>query len=163
MTLEDYSLTAFTVLNGGRIVAYLPQILCVHRDRTGASSVSMTTWGMFFSANLATVFYALTVTGDRIIAGVFALNAIACIIIFSLILRKRIVHAWRINSRSELDVSDRSSQFIQFKLTALLARARRSLQDRLAAPYTGASWSDAIERSINEEWRGHLSGRAHRL
>ena len=36
MTLADYSVTAFTVLNGARIVAYLPQIVCVHRDRTGA-------------------------------------------------------------------------------------------------------------------------------
>jgi hypothetical protein len=70
MTLQDYSVTAFTVLNGARIVAYLPQIVCVHRDRAGVFSVSMMTWGMFFSANMATVFYTLAVVGDRIMAGV---------------------------------------------------------------------------------------------
>jgi hypothetical protein len=92
MTLADYSLTAFTVLNGARVMAYVPQIVCVCRDRAGASSVSMMTWGLFCSANLATVFYALTVTGDRIIAGVFTLNAIGCILILALILKKRISH-----------------------------------------------------------------------
>jgi hypothetical protein len=88
MTLKDYSVTAFAVLNGARIVAYLPQIICVYRDRAGASSVSMMTWGIFFSANMATVFYALTVSGDHIVAGIFAANAAACIAIFALILRK---------------------------------------------------------------------------
>ena len=37
MTLADYSFAVFTVFSGARMVAYLPQIVCVHRDRTGAS------------------------------------------------------------------------------------------------------------------------------
>src|SRR5262245_62000951 len=92
MTLAEYSLTAFTVLNGARLVAYVPQIVCVYRDRAGATSVSMMTWGMFFSANVATVFYALAAAGDSIVAAVFAINAVACITIFALIVKRRVAH-----------------------------------------------------------------------
>ena len=41
MTLADYSMAAFALLNGGRIVAYMPQIMCVYRDRNGAGAVSL--------------------------------------------------------------------------------------------------------------------------
>jgi len=43
MTLADYSMTAFALLNGGRIVAYMPQIMCVYRDRNGAEAASLLT------------------------------------------------------------------------------------------------------------------------
>jgi hypothetical protein len=102
MTLQDYSLTAFAVLNGARLVAYVPQILCVFRDQSGASSVSLMTWGLFCSANLATVIYALTVTGDRLIAGVFTLNTVGCVVVFALILKKRISHRGSNSSSSHL-------------------------------------------------------------
>jgi len=161
MTLADYSLTAFTVLNGARIVAYFPQIVCVCRDRSGASSVSITTWVMFFSANLATVFYALTVTGDRLIAGVFALNAIACGVIFALILRKRMTHAWRDNDRPDPNHSRQMLASARLTLTALLARLRRAAEDRIAARHAGDRWTDAVERKINEEWRDYRCGRMH--
>ena len=60
MTLADYSMTAFALLNGARVLAYMPQIVCVYRDTNGAPSVSLVTWLMFTAANLATVSYALT-------------------------------------------------------------------------------------------------------
>ena len=62
MTLADYSMTAFALLNGGRVIAYMPQIVCVYRDPNGAVAVSLLTWIMFTAANLATVSYALTVS-----------------------------------------------------------------------------------------------------
>ena len=89
MTLADLSMTAFALLNGARVVAYLPQIVCVYRDANGAAAVSLLTWVMFTAANLATVSYALTVTADMMVAGVFALNAISCLIITVLILVRR--------------------------------------------------------------------------
>jgi hypothetical protein len=55
MTLADYSMMAFALLNGGRVVAYMPQIVCVYRDQNGAAAVSLMTWVMFSAANLATV------------------------------------------------------------------------------------------------------------
>jgi hypothetical protein len=157
MTLADYSVTAFTVLNGARIFAYLPQIVCVHRDRSGASSVSMMTWGMFFSANVATVVYALAVVGDRIMAGVFAANAAACIAIFGLILRKRIAHAWR-DSRTG---GGPSALFpvSQAGRIGSLFRLRRRMEDRIAARHAGDRWSDTVEREINRDWLNYRCGR----
>jgi hypothetical protein len=90
MTLADYSMTAFALLNGGRVIAYMPQIVCVYRDPNGAPSVSLLTWVMFTAANLATVSYALTVTSDMVVACVFALNAVSCLIITVLIVIRRL-------------------------------------------------------------------------
>ena len=69
MTLADYSIVAFALFNGGRVVAYMPQIVCVYRCRNGAAAVSLLTWIMFTAANAATVTYALTVSSDLVVAG----------------------------------------------------------------------------------------------
>ena len=90
MTLAEYSMTAFALLNGARVLAYMPQIICVYRDPNGAVAVSLLTWVMFTAANLATVSYALTVSGDLMVAGVFALNTLGCLIITALIAMRRI-------------------------------------------------------------------------
>jgi hypothetical protein len=89
MTLADYSMTAFALLNGGRAVAYFPQMIRVYRDPHGAAAVSLTTWTLFAAANVATVCYALTVSNDRVVAIVFALNAVGCVAIAALTLIKR--------------------------------------------------------------------------
>jgi hypothetical protein len=89
MTLADYSMTAFALLNGGRIAAYFPQMLRVYRDPHGATAVSLLTWTLFAAANVATVSYALTLSDDRIVAIVFLLNAIGCIAIVGLTAFKR--------------------------------------------------------------------------
>jgi hypothetical protein len=159
MTMADYSVTAFTVLNGARIAAYLPQIMCLHRYRAGASSVSMMTWGMFFSANMATVFYALAVIGDRVMAVVFAANAVFCIAIFALILRKRIVHAWRDN-RTDGD-GPAAFSFGRPSITEWLSRLPHRAEDRIAARHAGDRWSDAVEREINKDWQDYRCGRLH--
>ena len=90
MTLADYSMMAFALLNGARVLAYMPQIVCVYRDTNGAPSVSLVTWLMFAAANLATVSYALTVTSDLVVAGVFALNTLSCLIITALVAVRRV-------------------------------------------------------------------------
>src|SRR5258708_5170240 len=90
MTLAEYSMAAFALLNGGRAVAYFPQMIRVYRDPHGASAVSLLTWALFAAANLATVCYALTVSNDRVVAIVFALNAIGCLAIVGLTAFKRV-------------------------------------------------------------------------
>jgi len=90
MTLADYSIAAFAVLNGGRTVAYFPQMIRVYRDPHGAAAVSLLTWVLFAASNAATVCYALTVSDDQIVASVFALNAISCLAIVGLTAFKRI-------------------------------------------------------------------------
>lgn len=99
MTIADYSMVAFALLNGGRTVAYFPQMMRVYRDPHDAAAVSLLTWAMFAAANVATVCYALTVSDDRIIATVFALNAIGCLAIVGLTAFKRMSVARRWTSR----------------------------------------------------------------
>jgi uncharacterized protein with PQ loop repeat len=78
MTLAECSLAAFILLNGARAIAYLPQIIRVHRDRHGASAVSLSTWSLFAAANVATTCYALVVSNDTVTAALFACNAVGC-------------------------------------------------------------------------------------
>ena len=72
MTLPDFALAAFVLCNSGRIVAYLPQIICAARDRNGATAVSLTTWSLFAIANLSTASYAFTGSGDMTLAWVMS-------------------------------------------------------------------------------------------
>jgi hypothetical protein len=90
MTLAEYSLAAFAVLNGGRAVAYFPQMVLIYRDPHRAKAVSLTTWLLFAAANVATVVYALAVASDLVVAFVFALNAAGCFAIVLLIALKRV-------------------------------------------------------------------------
>ena len=92
MTLAEFSLTAFALLNGCRIIAYFPQIARVYRDRNGATAVSLTTWIMFTAANVATVSYALVISRDAIVATIFALNAFGCLVIAVMTALRRL--AW---------------------------------------------------------------------
>jgi len=89
MTLAEYSMTAFALLNGGRVLAYMPQIVCVYRCRNRAQAVSLMTWVMFAAANIATVSYALTSSSDFVMAGVFGLNALGCTAIVALVAFRR--------------------------------------------------------------------------
>jgi hypothetical protein len=112
MTLADYSMTAFALMNGGRAVAYFPQLIRVYRDPHGATGVSILTWVLFAAANVATVCYALTVTDDRTMATVFALNAIGCVAIVGLTAFKRIDVARRGASLRHRIASLRQSQIL---------------------------------------------------
>jgi hypothetical protein len=116
MTLAEYSMTAFAIANGGRVIAYVPQIMRVCRDPNGAAAVSVTTWIFFTAANVATVVYALTALDDVVTASVFGLNAIGCLLIVVLTAFRRMTaggHApqWPGFGRSVTSVclSDRAS------------------------------------------------------
>jgi hypothetical protein len=89
VTLTEASLAAFAVLNGGRALAYIPQIMRVARDRHGAAAISVTTWSLFAAANVATVFYATVRAKDWVMAAVFGFNAVACVAIVAVTLYKR--------------------------------------------------------------------------
>lgn len=93
MTLADYSVAAFALLNGGRAFAYFPQIIRVYRDPYGADAVSIATWGLFAAANVATVCHALIVANDPIVALVFAMNAVGCLAIVAMTMVKRLSRA----------------------------------------------------------------------
>jgi hypothetical protein len=89
MTVAEYSMTAFAILNGVRIAAYVPQLRRVYRDPHGAAAVSITTWFLFAAANAATVFYAVAVAQDTLVAAIFSLNTAGCLAVAILTARKR--------------------------------------------------------------------------
>ena len=90
MTIAEYSMTAFAVLNGARIAAYVPQIRCVCRDPNGAAAVSIMTWLLFTAANVATVLYGMLVVKDALVMGIFALNTAGCLAVAILTAVKRL-------------------------------------------------------------------------
>jgi hypothetical protein len=95
MTVAECAMAAFALLNGGRALAYVPQIVRVYRDRNGAAAVSLVTWALFASSNLATAVYAHAVYGDAIMATVFALNTLACLFVVVLTAMKRWTSVWK--------------------------------------------------------------------
>jgi hypothetical protein len=135
MTLADYSLAAFALLNGGRTVAYVPQMVRVYRDPNGATAVSLTTWVLFAAANIATVAYALAVADDRLVALVFGLNTLGCLVIVALTTVKRI-HAAR---REMLAV-----QVASLQSSAQLVAANDALRGDV-------SWRDSPSARVRDE------------
>jgi uncharacterized protein with PQ loop repeat len=100
MTLADVSIAAFALLNGGRVIAYMPQIVCVYRCQNGAAAVSLLTWIMFTAANAATVTYSLAVSSDLVVAAMFGLNALSCMVITALVAFRRLSHGRRTQART---------------------------------------------------------------
>src|SRR4029079_19657647 len=88
MTVASCSLVAFALLNFARVIAYVPQIIRIHRDPHRAAAVSIMTWVLFTGANST---YAVAGGGssDYLIAFVFSLNALGCASIASLTAWKR--------------------------------------------------------------------------
>jgi hypothetical protein len=89
LTLADLTLTAFSFFNALRIVSYLPQILRVARDRSGATAISYSTWSMWTCANLSTGAYAIVNLQDAWLAVVSLVNAAGCLAVILLTLWKR--------------------------------------------------------------------------
>lgn len=90
MTMAQYSVTLFALLNAARTVAYLPQIVRIYRDPNGAKAVSVMTWLLFASANVATVAYAVFVSGDWLVATIFCLNTVGSGVVALMTLARRL-------------------------------------------------------------------------
>jgi hypothetical protein len=87
----ELAITIFSISNCVRVVAYVPQILQVIRDREGATAVSCMTWLLFSLSHLSTVVYALLVIGDWRMAVIFLANLLCCLTIISLTVYKRTI------------------------------------------------------------------------
>jgi len=92
MTIADITLTAFTLCNSLRVVAYVPQIARAARDTSGAEAISFGTWGLFLVSHTSATAYALVNQGDWTMASVFIGNAIGCSVILLIAAWKRTQH-----------------------------------------------------------------------
>ena len=89
MTLSEASLLAFTAFSGLRLVAYLPQIYKVARDRNGASAISYATWILWTGCHLSTGLYAVVNLSDLLLAAASVLYALCCLGVIALTAAKR--------------------------------------------------------------------------
>ncbi len=89
MTLMECTSNMFVLLNAARIVAYIPQLVRVHRDCDGAKAVSVATWTLFAAGNLTATSYALIIAHDALATTLFALSTLVCAVIVALTLWKR--------------------------------------------------------------------------
>lgn len=88
--LGDLAIIAvFALSNVLRLLAYVPQMLCIHRDRNGATSTSCTSWALFGVSHAATALYALFLSSDVWLALFFAANAVCCGLIVGMTAMKR--------------------------------------------------------------------------
>ena len=89
MQTSDLTLLTFTVCNGLRAFAYVPQIISAVRDKNRCAGISCTTWGMFFSGHLSTLGYSLVNTHDTAMATASAVNAACCLVILAVAQARR--------------------------------------------------------------------------
>jgi hypothetical protein len=89
MTLAEATLLAFTACSGLRLISYVPQILKVARDSSGASAIAYSTWVMWTGCHVSTGIYAGVNLGDRVLAITSALYAFCCVAIIVLTAVKR--------------------------------------------------------------------------
>ncbi|MCO5092697.1 hypothetical protein [Bosea sp. (in: a-proteobacteria)] len=89
MTTADAAFYLFSFFNVLRVFSYLPQIVRVARDSTGAAAISYWTWGLWVAANTSTAAYALTSLGDVPLAAINMMNSLCCGIVIGLTAFKR--------------------------------------------------------------------------
>jgi uncharacterized protein with PQ loop repeat len=85
----EFVILIFAITNGLRVVAYLPQIVRLARDQSGAAAVSCSTWILFLLSHISTVAYAALVLGDAWMTFAFAANAMCSLAIVILTLVRR--------------------------------------------------------------------------
>lgn len=92
MSATDLIILAFAATNGLRIVAFVPQIMSLVRDDSGAAAVSCCTWMLFLISHIATAAYAGVVLREEWMCLVFTVNAAcsAAIVILTLLRRRRV-------------------------------------------------------------------------
>ena len=64
MTVADGTLVVFTLFNGLRFLAYVPQIAKSLRDQSGAEAMSFGTWWLFLLSHASAMAYAIENQGD---------------------------------------------------------------------------------------------------
>ncbi|QDP21040.1 hypothetical protein [Bradyrhizobium cosmicum] len=85
---ENIIFVAFAVANAFRLLAYLPQISVLLRQKD-AAAVSSATWLLFTVSNGITAVYAARIVADTAMALTFASNTICCATIVALVQYKR--------------------------------------------------------------------------
>ena len=90
--ITDLVTWAFFAANGGRILAYIPQLHAAWKCENGAKSVSRMTWGYFAFAHLTGILYGLLVIHNQQMALVFGGNFVVCCLLVGIVTWKKSRH-----------------------------------------------------------------------
>jgi uncharacterized protein with PQ loop repeat len=91
--IVDIVTWVFFAANGGRIVAYIPQVVAAWKCENGAKSVSRMTWGYFAFAHMTGILYGLIVIHNTQMALVFAGNFVVCCLLVGIVTWKKRRHS----------------------------------------------------------------------
>jgi len=80
--------------NAVRLLFYVPQIVAVAREHSGAHAISLVTWFFWMISNAATAVYCSTVIDDYLLTGMMWGNAVGCFAVASLTVMKRQRYGW---------------------------------------------------------------------
>jgi hypothetical protein len=90
------SITAiYAVCNAARLLSYVPQIVAVARECSGAHALSLISWTFWSFSHAVTAIYCATVVDDALLAGMMWGNAIGCAAVVALTTIKRRQYGWR--------------------------------------------------------------------
>ena len=89
------SITAiYAVCNALRLLSYVPQIVAVAREDSGAHAISLTSWIFWLLSHAATALYCATVVNDPLLAGMMWGNTAGCLGVVLLTTLKRQRYGW---------------------------------------------------------------------
>lgn len=79
----------YAVCNAMRLLFYVPQMVAVVRDPSGAHAISLVTWGFWSFSHAVTAVYCHAVANDLLLAGMMWGNAAGCFAVVGLTVMKR--------------------------------------------------------------------------
>jgi len=72
-----------------RLAAYLPQIVAIARDRSGAHAISLLTWTFWGVSHAITAAYSALLLKDTLLSGMMVGNALGCVAVIWVTLLRR--------------------------------------------------------------------------
>jgi len=79
----------YALLSSVRLIAYLPQIVCVARDHGGAQAISLLSWTFWAASHGVTALYAQLVLHDALLAWMMVGNTLGCAAVVGVTISKR--------------------------------------------------------------------------
>ncbi|HKO67635.1 MAG TPA: hypothetical protein VJU53_07510 [Burkholderiaceae bacterium] len=84
----------YVACNAVRLLSYVPQIIAVARENSGAHAISLVTWLFWTLSNASTAVYCSTVINDVLLTSTMWGNAAGCLAVVSLAVMKRQRYGW---------------------------------------------------------------------
>ena len=84
----------YALCNAARLLSYVPQIIAVARENSGAYAISLISWTFWSISHAATAVYCTTVVNDPLLAGMMWGNTVGSSGVVLLTVLKRRRYGW---------------------------------------------------------------------